>query len=119
MLLFDDPKVCTHDGGNGSQENTETGHEAEEGSSGMDDLPWHHDPTSCDCSDNYSTTDVDVLGEETGHIIGTRDDVGGQIRSDLSHDPAEADEESSSTPRWTFPFRSKFKRVCRTAAGSA
>ena len=77
----------------------------------MDDLPRYHDPTCCN-SGNYNTaTDIDVLREEIGHIVGTGDDVGGQVGSDLSHDPAETDEESPSTAGWPVPLRGQGERI--------
>ena len=46
-----------------------------------------------DCGEDNATLDVYIFGEETAEIVGTADDIGAQIGSDLSDDPAETDED--------------------------
>ena len=43
----------------------------------VDDLPGHHDPSCGDGRDDHAASDIDVFGEEGGHIVGAGDDVGG------------------------------------------
>lgn len=95
VLALDDPVVGTHDCGDGGEEDAQTRHEGEEGRGGVNDLPGDHDPGCCDCGDDHTAADVDVFWEEGGHVVGTGDDVGGQVGTDLSNDPGEADEECS------------------------
>ncbi len=49
----------------------------------------------------------DVLREQICQIIGGADDVGREIRSDLSHTPGETDEEGTSTTSRTVPLSSE------------
>lgn len=55
--------------------------------------------------------DIDVFGEETEHVISIRNDIGAQVRSDLCHDPAQADEERSAASGWTIPLSCKNKWI--------
>lgn len=77
----------------------------------MDDLPRNHDPTRRHGRDDDPTSDIEVFGAEVAHIVGARDDVRGQVRPDLRHDPAETDEEGARAPGRPIPFRSQRKRV--------
>ena len=76
VCLLHDPIVGAHDCGNVSEEGTETCHEGEKGGGRVDDLPGYHDPSCCYCCNDDSTTDVDVLWEEGGHVVGAGDNVG-------------------------------------------
>lgn len=55
--------------------------------------------------------DVDVLWEEVRQVIGRTDDVGRQVRSDLSYDPTESYKEGSAATGGTIPFRSEGERI--------
>ena len=111
MCALDNPVVGTHDCGDGGEEDTQTRHEGEEGGGGVDDLPGDHDPGCCDCGDDHTAANVDVLWEEGGHVVGTGDDVGGQVGTDLSNDPGEADEECSCAARGAFPLCGESERI--------
>ena len=87
MSLLDDPEIGRENGRDGCEEDAETGHESQQGGSGVDDFPGNHDPPGCHGGDDYSAADVDVFWKEGGHVVGARDDVCGEIGTDLGDDP--------------------------------
>lgn len=54
---------------------------------------------------------MNSLGKQCGQIIGPRDDVGGQIGSNLRDTPSEADEESKTLSSRIVPLCGQLNRV--------
>lgn len=77
MHFFGYPIVSGANGCDWCEENPETSHERQERGGAVDDLPGHHDPSCGDGRDDHAASDIDVFGEEGGHIVGAGDDVGG------------------------------------------
>lgn len=77
----------------------------------MNNLPRNHDPTRRHRRDDDSAPDIDVFRAEIAHIIGARNDIRRQVRSDLRHNPTEPDEERSCAPGRPIPLRSQRERI--------
>jgi len=61
--LLDEPVVGCHDSSDRAEEDGEARHKVEQGSSGVDDLPRHHDPACCYRDEYHASSDVDVPGD--------------------------------------------------------
>lgn len=77
----------------------------------MDNLPRLHDPARNYCRDDNSTSDVEVLGPKTHDVVGTADDIGRKIGTNLGYYPAEPYKEGASPTRGAVPVRSNFERI--------
>jgi hypothetical protein len=83
MSLLDEPVVGCEQCRNGREESGQTSHEVQERASGVDDLPRNHDPAGSNGHDDDASSDVDVLWEQIRQVIGSADDVGRQVGTDL------------------------------------
>lgn len=77
----------------------------------MNDFPRDHDPACCYGGDDNTTTNINIFGKQTRHIIRTRNNVGGEIRTNLRNDPCEADEKGSRSPRRAGPLSGESEGV--------
>lgn len=111
LLSLHNPVIGTEESSDGGEEDTETGHERQQRLGRVDDLPRLHDPSGRDGGDNDAATDVDVLGEQAANVIGAADDVGRQVGTDLSHDPAKTNKEGAASTSRSIPMRGNLKRV--------
>jgi hypothetical protein len=66
--LFDEPVVGGHDSGDRTQEYCKTGHEVQQGSCGVHDLPWNHDPACCYRDEYHASFNVDIPGDVSAVI---------------------------------------------------
>lgn len=70
-----DVVICYEDARHRSQEDRVATKECQESSSRGKDLPWNTRPGTDECSEQLTTTDVDVLGTEGHQVVGCGDGI--------------------------------------------
>jgi hypothetical protein len=111
MSTLNHPIVCSDDRSNRGKENSQARHKAQQTRSRVDDFPRDHDPACRNRSDDHTAADIDVFRTQTSHVVRARDNVRGEIGSDLGDNPAETDEEGPTTPGGAVPLCGERERV--------